>query len=112
MIKFKYKTDRSFAKFMQDQILGYTGTNLLGLLPDYVIGRADLLRHCSMYLIVESDLVDKDDDATYSNPIAVVAKNDLDAVRLFKEYVGEDKCAFVLSTILDRCDNIKVDPME
>lgn len=111
MIKFKYKVDGSFAKFMQNQILGFTGGYVLGLLPDYVIGKNDLLRHCSMYLIVESDIVDMGEDATYSNPVAVVARNDVDAVRLFKEYAGEDKCAFVLSTIVDRCDNVKVDPM-
>lgn len=111
MIKFGYKVDRGFAKFMENLIPGYAGTYVTGLLPDYVIGKNDVLRHCSMYLIVESDIVDMDDDATYSNPVAVVARNDVEAVKIFKEYAGEDKCAFVLSTILDRCDNIKVNPM-
>lgn len=111
MIKFKYKLNSGFAKFMQNQILGFNGSTIMGLLPDYVVGKEDLLRHCAMYLIVESDDVDLGTDATYSNPIAVVARNDVDAVKLFKEYNGDGKSAFVLSTILDRCDNIKVEPM-
>jgi hypothetical protein len=83
-----------------------------GISSDYLIGWMDksdvkILRHCSMYLVSELDTIDEVD--YYSNPVAIVAKNEIIALGIFTD-IAHKYNGTIMSPILDRCDGIKVEP--
>jgi hypothetical protein len=103
-IKFRYTVKPELAILMQQQISDYGADWIYGYLDRGLTGR---LRHCSMYLVTE--LNDKYGVSVYSNPVAIVAPNDVQAMSYYREITNNDN-GTILAEIVNRCDNITVEP--
>lgn len=61
------------------------------------------LNHCSMYMVC-----DNEDDVLH-NPMAIVARNDMQAVRQFNRITEKDT-GTVMCEIIGNCEGVKVIP--
>lgn len=104
-IKFRYTLKPELAVLVNQQVTGYGFDWLFGYLDRAIIGR---LKHCSLYLITE--LETKSGVNVYSNPIAMVAPNDIEAMTYYKDLFHKDN-GTILAEIVNRCDNLKVEPV-
>lgn len=107
MIQFKYTLSDDIGTLIQGTMAStYTGY-LVGYLPDEL---AHDLHHCSLYMVCELDYNKKDNINIYSNPVAVVARNEGDALSTF--YAATNKGnGMVYGKLHDRCDKIKVEAL-
>ena len=103
-IKFKYTLRPELAVLVQQQVLNYPNSWLYGYMNRGLINR---LKHCSMYLITELEV--RSGINIYLNPVAIVASNDGEAMTYYHSLSGKDN-GTVLAEIVNRCDNIKVEP--
>lgn len=102
-IKFKYRMNQNLAQMVSSTVSGYTGQYLTGIMP---AGLTSQLRHSSLFLVCDFS----EDDAgvqTYSNPVAIVAVNEVMAAQIYREHF--EKPAFILHRIEDDCSKIKVE---
>lgn len=104
-IKFKYTLKPELAILVQQQVLNYPYDWLYGYLHKGIIGQ---LKHCSMYLITELEFRNGLD--IYQNPVAIVAKNDIEAMGYYRTISNKEN-GTVLAEIVNRCDNLKVEPV-
>jgi hypothetical protein len=104
MIKFKYRLPDNLVPLVNKTIVDYGYDFLYGLMPE---GIAYQLRHCSMYLICE--LESHNNLMVHRNPVAVVERNQQNAMDVYIEATG-NKNGTILCEIIDRCDNISVEP--
>lgn len=104
MVKFKYKLPFDLVKLIKSTIVNYDYDYICGIMPKGLVGQ---LKHCSMYMICE--LENHDGIDVYSNPLAVVARNHTNAMETYVKNTEKENGS-ILCEIVDRCDNIKVEP--
>ena len=103
-IKFKYTIPENLQPLVTQTVANYGLNYLYGLIPEDLAGQ---LRHCSLYMICEytsSNGVD-----VWTNPIAIVGSNEVNAMETYVKNTGKENGS-VLCEIVNRCDNIKVEP--
>lgn len=105
MIKFRYKVPDNLVPLMVQTIVEYSGDYIIGYLEENLSGQ---LRHTSLYLVCELEFIN--DVQVYKNPLAIVSRNDTEAVLLYNKVTGKDNGAMICE-IVNRCDNIKVEPV-
>lgn len=106
MIKFVYRIGNDLLPLIRTSIVNYTNDYFIGYMNE---GDTANLRHTSLYLVCE--LMNTDTINVYSNPIAVVAKNENAAVTMYDEIMSSDS-GTVLCALENRCDNLMVEPIE
>ena len=104
MVKFKYRLPEALVPLVSTTVVDYGLDYVYGLMPKELIGQ---LRHCSMYMICEYE--DHNGVQVWRNPVAVVARNDVDAMEAYVKTMKKENGS-VLCEIVNRCDNIKVEP--
>ena len=103
-IKFKYRLPEVLQPLVAQTVVNYGLDYVYGLMPKDLAGQ---LRHCSLYLICEMDFNNGQD--VWTNPIAIVGTNEFNAMETFVRNTGKENGS-VLCEIVNRCDNIKVEP--
>ena len=104
MVKFRYRLNDNLQPLVSGSVQNYYGSYITGYMEEGIVGQ---LRHTSMYLVCEMNIVN--DTMVYTNPLGIVAKNDIDAATIFAEITGKENGS-ILCEIVNRCDNIKVEP--
>ena len=107
MIKFKYILPEDIGSLVRGSMATPYAGYLVGYLPEEL---AHDLRHCYLYMVCELDYNKKDNINVYSNPVAIVARNDGDALRTFSTETGKDN-GMIYGEICNRCDKIKVEAL-
>ena len=103
-IKFKYRIPENLQPLVNQTISNYGSNYLNGLIPADLSGQ---LRHCSLYMICEYESINGVN--VWTNPVAVVGSNEVNAMETYVRNTGKENGS-VLCEIVDRCDNIKVEP--
>ena len=103
-IRFKYKIPKNLQPLVNTTIVDYGLDYLYGIMPEGLTGQ---LRHCSLYMICEFDSNNGVD--IWRNPIAVVGQNEVDAMETYVKDTKKENGS-ILCEIVNRCDNIKVEP--
>lgn len=104
VIKFKYKIPENLQPLVNQTIVDYGLDYLNGIMPKELAGQ---LRHCSLYMICEYENVNG--LQIWRNPMAVVGQNEVNAMETYVRNTGKENGS-VLCEIVNRCDNIKVEP--
>ena len=102
MIAFKYRLPNTLIPLMST-INNYSDEYVYGIVDEGIISD---LKHCSMYLICETE--DIDNKIIYKNPFIVIEKNQQKAIVTYYDFTHHDNGS-VVCEILNRCDNIKVE---
>lgn len=105
-IRFKYRIPENLQPLVDKTISDYGLDYLYGLMPEGLSGQ---LRHCSLYMICEFESINGLD--VWRNPVAVVGQNEVDAMETYVKNMKKENGS-VLCEIVNRCDNIKVEPCE
>ena len=105
-IKFRYKIPENLQPLVNQTVVDYGSNYLYGLMPEELVGE---LRHCSLYMICELESVNTID--VWRNPVAVVGPNEINAMETYVKNTGKENGS-VLCEIVNRCDNIKVEPCD
>lgn len=104
MIHFKYRLSDELVRLSQSTIVDFNSTVIPGLVDPGLVGQ---LNHCSLYMICQLDF--KDTTQVWKNPMAVVGRNDVDAMESYvRDTKNEDGA--ILCEITNNCQNIKVIP--
>lgn len=103
-VKFKYRISENLLPLVSQTVVNYGLDYLYGLMPE---GLAGQLRHCSLYMICEYENING--LQVWKNPIAVVGYNEVDAMETYVKNTKKENGS-VLCEIVNRCDNIKVEP--
>ena len=103
-VKFKFKIPENLQPLVNQTVANYGFDYIYGLMPKELAGQ---LRHCSMYMICEFESVNGAE--VWTNPIAIVAYNEVDAMETYVRNIKKENGS-VLCEIVNRCDNIKVEP--
>lgn len=106
VVRFKYRIPENLQSLVDKTIVDYGLTYLYGLMPEELSGQ---LRHCSLYLICEYE--NMNGNHIWRNPVAVVGINETNAMETYFNDMHKDNGS-VLCEIVNRCDNIKVEPCE
>ena len=85
MIEFKYPLNTEMMNQISGTITNYNKDYLKGILEDGMQGQ---LKRMGIYLVCEED--DVNDRMVYSNPLAVAAKGQQDACRVYYDYTGKN----------------------
>jgi len=103
-VKFKFKIPENLLPLVNQTVVNYGLDYLYGLMPRDLVGQ---LRHCSMYMICEYESING--AQIWSNPVAVVGTNEVNAMETYVRNMKKENGS-VLCEIVNRCDNIKVEP--
>ena len=103
-VKFRYRIPNNLQPLVDETVVNYGLDYLYGLMPEELSGQ---LRHCSLYMICEFEFIDN--TQVWQNPIAVVGQNEVEAMETYVKNTGKENGS-VLCEIVNRCDNIKVEP--
>ena len=103
-VKFKFKIPENLLPLVNQTVVNYGLDYLYGLMPRDLVGQ---LRHCSMYMICEYESING--TQIWSNPVAVVGTNEVNAMETYVRNMKKENGS-VLCEIVNRCDNIKVEP--
>ena len=103
-IKFKYRIPDNLLPLVNQTVSDFGMDYLYGLMPEELGGQ---LRHCSLYMICEFE--DINGLQVWRNPVAVVGKNEVEAMETYVRNIRKENGS-VLCEIVNRCDNIKVEP--
>lgn len=103
-IRFKYKIPDNLLPLVNQTVVDYGYDYLYGLMPEELTSQ---LRHCSLYIICEFEYVNN--LQVWRNPVAVVGKNEVEAMETYVINMKKENGS-VLCEIINRCDNIKVEP--
>ena len=103
MIRFKYKIPATLEPLVRQTIVDFNDTYFYGMMEE---GVAHNLQHYCLYLICQTQFVGS--MTVYRNPVAVVVRNEADAIRIFYQDTGIDG-ASVRSVLETHCDNLKVE---
>lgn len=107
MITFRYAIKENLLPLVKENIVNYGSDYLIGYMEEGIAGQ---LKHVSLYLVCEM-AEPNNSMIIYQNPIAIVARNNTEAVRVFYELTQKDN-GTVLCEIENRCDNLVVEPLE
>lgn len=105
-MKFKYTLPANLQPLVDQTVVDYGFDYVYGLLPEEIAGD---LRHCSLYMICELDFVNG--MQVWQNPVAVVGHNEIEAMETYVRETQKENGS-VLCEIVNRCDNIKVEPCD
>lgn len=103
-VQFKYRIPDNLQPLVDQTIVDYGLDYLKGFMPEELTSQ---LRHCSLYMICEFD--DINGLQIWRNPVAVVGANEVDAMETYVKNTKKTNGS-VLCEIVNRCDNIKVEP--
>ena len=103
-IRFKYRIPENLQPLVDTTVADYGMDYVYGIMPEDLITQ---LRHCSLYMICEFELINT--AQLWRNPIAVVGHNEVDAMETYVRTTGKENGS-ILCEIVNRCDNIKVEP--
>ena len=103
-IRFKYKIPENLLPLVSQTVVNYGNDYLYGLMPEELTSQ---LRHCSLYMICEFEFINN--LQVWQNPVAVVGRNEVDAMETYVKNMKKENGS-VLCEIVNRCDNIKVEP--
>lgn len=103
-IKFKYRIPENLQPLVDQTIVNYGLDYVYGFMPEELAGQ---LRHCSLYMICEYENING--LQIWKNPMAVVAHNEVGAMETYVKNTKKENGS-VLCEIVNRCDNIKVEP--
>lgn len=104
-INFKYKIPKNLLPLVNEVIPDYGMDYIYGIMPEELSGQ---LKHCSLYMVCEFESVNGSEDI-WREPIAIVALNEFNALETYNKYVKKNNGS-VLCEIVNRCDNLKVEP--
>lgn len=105
-VKFKYKIPKNLQPLVDETVVDYGLDYLYGFMPEELSGQ---LRHCSLYMICEFN--DINGVQVWKNPVAIVGTNEFNAMETYAENTKNTNGS-VLCEIINRCDNIKVEPCD
>lgn len=103
-IKFKYRIPENLQPLIDTTITDYGLDYVYGLMPEDLAGD---LKHCSLYMVCEFEYINFTE--IWRNPVAIVAPNEVSAIETYAENMNKNNGS-VLCEIVNRCDNIKVEP--
>jgi len=105
MIKFKYNLNAGLINLIRSTIVDYGDEYIIGILED---SSKYQLSKMGIFLVCEENTVNR--NIIYSNPLAVVAKNQSDAIRIYYDYTGKD--ASVMCDLEAYANKAKVEPLD
>ena len=105
-VKFKYRIPENLQPLVDKTVADYGLDYLYGLMPKELVGQ---LRHCSLYMICEFEYTNGIE--VWRNPVAVVGQNEINAMETYVKNMHKENGS-VLCEIINRCDEIKVEPCE
>lgn len=106
VIKFKYAiTDDNLKAFISDNTTGFNGSFLYGYMEPY---QTSVLDSCKMFAVVQMDDNDDQTKFSYINPIAIIAKREIEACELYNK-INNSSTASVLCVLNDKPKNAKVE---
>lgn len=110
MIKFKYEVDNGMAGLIRSTFADVVNPNMLvGYVEKEKLANIDLLRHNSLFLVCDCVFSATDDTPSdYKNPIAVVAKNQSEAIGIYNNIFKTDE-GIVMCELKNRCDELEVE---
>ena len=103
-IKFKYTLPSNLQPLVDETVVDYGLNYVYGLMPEELTAQ---LRHCSLYMICEFEFINN--SQVWRNPVAVVGHNEVEAMEVYVRNTGKENGS-VLCEIVNRCDNIVVEP--
>jgi hypothetical protein len=104
IIRFKYTLPEALQELVFQTVVDYGNDFVYGILPKAIAGQ---LRHCSLYMICEYEFINN--NHVWANPVAVVGYNEIDAMETYVRTMKKENGS-VLCEIVNRCDNLKVEP--
>lgn len=104
LIQFIYRLPDSLVSLMKDTIVDFNSNHITGWMDQM---DANQIKHCSLFMICELETNDKLN--ILRNPMAVVAKNDSQAVQIFSKVTNKTN-GTVMCEITRDCTTIKVEP--
>ena len=104
MIKFKYKPNENLSKLISEQIPQFN-YHLTGYADGNLINQ---LRYCKLYLVYKVDIDEHTNQASYSDPLAIVALNAIDAVGYYDKIKQCDN-GTVMCELEGDCSKMKVE---
>ena len=108
MIKFKYKLNNNISK-LTIETFGECITSVYGYVDEAKLPNTDLLYNSSLFLLCNVDFnVGEEHPDSYSNPIAVVAKNQQEAIAVYNSIMNTNQGS-VLCELEHRCDKLEVE---
>ena len=111
IIPFKYTVTDSVYKFMLENIKGKLDKKIDGYFDDMDAGQ---LYNRSLYMVCrmhQQQTKDKNNSYTLYDPVVVVAKNQTQAMEIYKEATSLNDST-ILAELEERCSNIKVEAYE
>lgn len=104
MIRFKYIPNPDVMNLIRSTVLGYNEDYVYGFLHE---GDKHNLKYLGVYIVcsVKSD----GDTNIYTNPVAVIAKNDYEAIDYFAE--DTDDYGYLICQASSKASNIAVYPI-
>lgn len=112
MIKFRYELNDQLAALVRTNISGVINPKILfGYVDEAKLNTSTSLYANSLYLTC-SCLFDSGDDTPrgYENPIVVVARNESEAVAVYRDVMNTDT-GTVMCEIERHCDKLEVEPV-
>ena len=104
MVNFKYRIHESLIPLIQKDIMNYNNNFLIGYLEE-----GSDLRYSGLYLVCEIKRMQNIDIRL--NPIAVVARNESEEIRIYQEITEINDCT-VICELERRCDALKVETLD
>lgn len=110
MIKFKYTVNKNIAKLMSSTFTDIVNPNsLIGYINAEKISNTNLLFHSSLFLVCACVFKAVDESPTdYKDPIAVVARNQTEAVGIYNSIFHTDE-GVTICELEHRCDKLEVE---
>lgn len=113
MIKFKYNVNNNIAGLIQTTFSDVINPNtLIGYVDDSKLANINLLAHNSLFLVCDCVFKTGDKAPTdYKNPIAVVARNQTEAVGMYNSIFKTDE-GITICELEHRCDKLEVETIK
>ena len=99
MLKFKYIPKSNIVNLITSNISNYNGEYIEGIFEEETKNQIGTY---GLYLVCELEF--KGGSSYYTNPLAVVAKNDYDAIRVF--FMHTDKEGSIVCKLADHCKDV------
>lgn len=106
-INFNYTLPDNLFILASEEIIGLNNNHQITGWVDQADINSRILNHCSLYMICELEIINNEN--RLSNPVAIVAKNQTQAMQLFRAITEKDN-GTVMCEIIDNCAGLKVKP--
>lgn len=104
IVEFNYKLPESLVPLMNQEIMDFNDEYILGYVDQADAGN---LKHCSMFMVTQLETYDK--LSINKNPLAIVAKNETQALDIYFRATNNTDGA-IFCNITENCSGIKVQP--